>query len=512
VATSSDPSFAATIGHHHGRHVFLDHVVRVAPSEADGPRFTIGDAVAAGAVVIPDPAFGDQGLLWNVSAIGAPTFWQTTLGDPAVRVGIADTGLDSTHAELAGQVASVIDFTTTENPVLCSTVKGLPTDDQLATAFGAPSRTIDFNGHGSSIGGVVAAALNGTGINGIAPGVGLVSLKIAQNCGLAYDSTILSAIVYAAANQIDVVDFSFSEYLDPADPGEKALYGRYVAAVKYALGQGTMVVAALGDDHARVGKGGKVVSHGILTEPPGGSDAFGKFEVPGGIPGVLAVAATANVVNAASPTCPADSLAAGTHQWCKPASDVHQPVGVGQPDQLAFYSNYGPRVNVAAPGGSDKFNLPKADRGGCEGWPWCGMTSVEGGTSVPDGFNAWNVFTDTSDFATAVPCFTFSSMAGFPNNQCYAVLDGTAVAAAHVSAALALLASRDPTVRHKAALAKQLKTRKAVNLTPAVSASDLSAGDSSGPTCDGGFCHLGGPPIKAKEAYGKGVVDLSLSQ
>jgi len=322
VMTSSDAAFQeAVVRSSHLRHVLLDHVVPVAPPSPlldDPVRFAVGSGGGAigNLVVIPDPAFGEAGLLWNIESINAPTFWQKTLGDAAVKVGIADTGIDSTHIELSGQVASVVDFTTTENPMLCSSVKGLPTDDQLATAFSAP-RTTDFHGHGSAVAGIVAAALNGTGVNGIAPAVQLVSLKIAQNCGLAYDSTILSAIVYAAANQIDVVNFSFSEYLDPTNPAQKQLYGRYVAAVKYALSQGTLIVAAAGDDHTRLGAGGKVVSHGLLADAPGGADAFGKFEVPGGIRGVLAVAATANVVNAPSASCPADSLAAGSHQWCK---------------------------------------------------------------------------------------------------------------------------------------------------------------------------------------------------
>lgn len=107
--------------------------------------------------------------------------------------------------------------------------------------------------------------------------------------------------------------------------------------------------------------------------------------------------------------------------------------------------------------------------------------------------------------------FTFSSMAGFPNNSCYAVLQGTGVAAAHVSAGLALLASQNPPLRHHVSLLKQLKTRQAINLTPPASATDTSPMDRSGTACSGGFCHLGGKPIKSKEAYGHGVLDLSLS-
>ena len=70
------------------------------------------------------------------------------------------------------------------------------------------SSDLDFHGQGTWIGGNIAARIDLTGTNGIAPRVGLVSLKVAQNCGLAYDSTILSAILYAADNGIDVVNIS----------------------------------------------------------------------------------------------------------------------------------------------------------------------------------------------------------------------------------------------------------------------------------------------------------------
>ena len=69
------------------------------------------------------------------------------------------------------------------------------------------------------------------------------------------------------------------------------------------------------------------------------------------------VAATGNVVNATSPSCaPADPN--NSNATCKPTSDAHQPFGVGKQDQLAYYSNYGPRIDIAAPGGARKFNLP----------------------------------------------------------------------------------------------------------------------------------------------------------
>jgi subtilisin family serine protease len=100
---------------------------------------------------------------------------------------------------------------------------------------------------------------------------------------------------------------------------------------------------------------------------------------------------------------------------------------------------------------------------------------------------------------------------GFPEAQCYTSIQGTSMAAPHVSAALALLASAEPALRGKpAALVARLKSkaRNAHNRTPSLSASDRSRGDLLRLPCGDGYCHLGGPPIKDAEAYGAGIIQV----
>ncbi len=179
-------------------------------------------------------------------------------------------------------------------------------------------------------------------------------------------------------------------------------------------------------------------------------------------------------------------------------------------NQLAVYSNYGPRIDLAAPGGSRKFNLPAIDRGGTEGWPWTGIDSVEGSTSVAEGHAAWEDFGITSDFATEIPCFTFTNNLTFPSNQCYAVIQGTSLAASHVTAVLAVTASKLPGLWHQPdLLVAFLKTHAQFlfgNATTQASATDISNGDANG-TCPNGYCHLGDTVIPDVEAYGAGLVD-----
>ncbi|HUH96626.1 MAG TPA: S8 family serine peptidase [Anaerolineales bacterium] len=454
--------------------------------------------------VKPDPAFSLPGLMWDFSRIGAPQAWKVNAGDPSVLVGVADTGLDYTHSELASQVVDVEDFTTTEDPPLCSTYFGY-SDSDFATMFGGPATT-DWNGHGSWIGGNIAAAMDGVGINGIAPNVKLVALKISQWCGYAYDSSILDAFYYAADHGIDVVSISFGGYLDRTDPDQDAIYQDYVNAVAYARSKGTVIVAAAGNEHLRIGAGGQVLNHGPLTTPGTAPsdfvDYFGLWETPGGIPGVVDVSATGDVVNPPSRNCDPGTIGspADSEATCKPKSDAHQPFGVGRQNQLAYYSNYGPRIDVAAPGGARKFNLPTWDRGGTEGFPYVST----------DGTNSWEDFSITSNWALEIPCF-INIGPQFYANECYTSIQGTSMATPHASAVLALIASSNPKARHHPALLIGILKASALNVhgnaTPGLSASDTSAADRTGDDCPTGYCHLGGRPISDLEAYGAGLVN-----
>jgi lantibiotic leader peptide-processing serine protease len=475
-------------------------------------------AATSAAGINPDPAFDHKGLLWDYRRIGLPQGWKTTAGSPKVTIGVADTGLDFTHRELRSKVKRVIDFTGLEDPPICETFFGGISDADLAAEFGGPEKT-DWNGHGSWIGGRIAAALNGTGINGIAPKVNLVALKISQWCGSAYDSTILAAFLTAADLGLDVLSISFGGTLDRSDPDQDAAYRAYMDAVVYARGKGTVIVASAGNDHVRVGAGGRVLSHGptATPAPPPGEfdDIFGQYQVPGGVPGVVDVSATGRVVVPSSASCPPGTIgdpgdpnadppvAPDFNAPCKPRSDAHHAAGQGKINQLAYYSNYGPRIDLAGPGGARKFNLSNFDRGGTPGFPY----------TLDDLTNAWQVFSTTSNWAVGVPCFTFTAGSGFPQGECYSTIQGTSMAAPQVSGSLALVASAHPSLRkHPGRLIARLKRLAndgPTNYTRALSATDTSPGDLTGLPCGTGFCHLTGPRISDNDAYGAGLVNMA---
>jgi subtilisin family serine protease len=496
-----------------------------------------------------DPAFAlgdpDDGPMSSIEEIGAPAAWATNGGDSDVVVAVEDTGLDYTHTELANKVIARADISASEGTgaEVCKDLLDLGVDDQdLAALSGGPADG-DFNGHGSWIGGNIAGEVNGNSVNGTAPGVSLMAVKISQWCGSAFDSEIMYGFLWAAEHGADVVNISFGGYLNRTDPAENEIYKLYQSVVSYVTKLGTTIVSSAGNEHVGIGTGGKVMTHGPLTVPPGlapGADVYGLYEVPGGIKGVVDVSSTAKYVMWAWASCPAthDNYSqTGAHPFCKLLTDPHQPFGGHEENQLAYYSNYGSRIDVAAPGGARKYNLPAWDRGGTEGWPFTGTGSYVysndpgDAESQEDGYTSWEDFSITSNYAVEIPCVIFdgtpsdptpegyygvTEQPGFDEDQCYSTIQGTSMAAPHAAATLALIASAHPELRRKpTSLIKFLKKsavtplKSMTNATPPLSATDTTAADLTGAACTNGYCHLGGKPIKTKEAFGAGLVDAA---
>lgn len=102
-------------------------------------------------------------VTWNIKKINADQAWGTTSGT-GVKVGILDTGIDSSHPDLKGRIAGGID-----------TIRN--------------RSWIDNNGHGTHVGGIVAAAANnGIGVAGVAPQAALYAVRVLSTAGSGYTS------------------------------------------------------------------------------------------------------------------------------------------------------------------------------------------------------------------------------------------------------------------------------------------------------------------------------------
>jgi subtilisin family serine protease len=306
----------------------------------------------------------------------------------------------------------------------------------------------------------------------------------------------------ACSHGAEIVNLAISGYEDPTDPASAQEYLMWVDAVNYCRAHGAAVIAAAGNEHVRIDRvdmavGGRQLhgvglvaddDEGFATPLPGQTaddvDARGLLESPGGVPGVIMVAATNNG-NAPTP----DSVPAAVRP---PASYA------GRRDQLAYYSSYGSRVDIAAPGGARKYNIPLYDGGAGDilygGWGSFGAMPAKSDLCAQSG-----------DPVNAA-CFS-------KDGNGFGWLQGTSVSVPNLSGVAALVLSAHPELRGNpdALLARLQATAKKslVNATGPNDPANTAAG-ASGTPCPSGYCHLDyAHPIPFAQAYGAGLVDAA---
>src|SRR6185295_5090440 len=113
--------------------------------------------------------------------------------------------------------------------------------------------------------GTVAAAANGLGVSGVAPGVRLVSIRGGQDSGFLFLGPVTNALTYGADIGVDVINMSF--YVDPwlyncaanaADSPTAQLEQRTIIAamnraLDYAHSKDVTLVGSLGNNHEDLG-------------------------------------------------------------------------------------------------------------------------------------------------------------------------------------------------------------------------------------------------------------------
>jgi subtilisin family serine protease len=243
--------------------------------------------------------------------------------------------------------------------------------------------------------------------------------------------------------------------------------------VEFLSQHGTLVVAAAGNEHVQLDRDGRVASAGSLAFATAGRDALndlrGLSEVPAGVPGVVAVGA----VNRQT----AEGLASETR---------FGQIGAGRRDQLAYYSNYGERIDVVAPGGSRNANLPRFD---CLSRTCARLeTSTPTATDNPGVFGAWGV-----NPATGAPC-----------GDCFVFVQGTSMATPQVAGVAALALAARPGMgpgELRSLLSRSVTAFQDANATPAVGA------DPSRPAFNFDLDY-GGPGV-SNRLLGRGVIDAA---
>jgi len=230
LATSADPAFASTISKASG-------VTDAAATSGFGVRLDEDQSGADAAAPAEPAAAGDSlsSLQWDMAQIQAPQAHAVTPGSRRVVVGDIDTGLDYTHPDLAPNV----DFA---NSASC--IGGVPDT--------SPAAWNDDNGHGTHTAGTIAAAANGIGIVGVAPNVKVAGIKAGNADGFFFPEAVICSFMWAGSHHLQVTNNSY--FADPwlyncrNDAEQRAIWTAERRAIQYAQSQGTLVVAAEGNE------------------------------------------------------------------------------------------------------------------------------------------------------------------------------------------------------------------------------------------------------------------------
>jgi subtilisin family serine protease len=165
--------------------------------------------------------------------IHTPAAHAITGGSPDVLVADLDTGLDFQHPDLAPNYDAA-------DSADCSSGHALPL---------LPNN--DHFGHGTHTAGTIAAAQNGIGIVGVAPHVRIAGIKSSNDSGFFFPEMVVCAFMWAATHGVDVTNNSY--FADPwyfnckNDPEQRAIWTAERRAIRYAMSQGVVVVAAAGN-------------------------------------------------------------------------------------------------------------------------------------------------------------------------------------------------------------------------------------------------------------------------
>lgn len=124
----------------------------------------------------------------------------------------------------------------------------------LSTSFvpgeGVVPTVAGFN-HGTHVAGIIAAAINGKGVQGVAPAAEVVAIKVLRQSGSGSFSWLIQGLIYAASIHADVANMSLGATFDRINAGgggAGSLIAALNRAITYATASGVLCVSAAGNE------------------------------------------------------------------------------------------------------------------------------------------------------------------------------------------------------------------------------------------------------------------------
>ncbi len=248
-------------------------------------------------------------LQWDMPQIGLAQAHAVTTGSADVVVGVLDSGISSTHPDLATQIAK-------DKSASC--LGGVV--DTSEAAWNPTTST-----HGTHVAGTIAAAINGVGVAGVAPGVKVASVKVVTNNGFIYPEAAVCGFMWAAQQGMRITNNSY--FIDPwefncrNDVRQRWIWQAVQRALRYSQSQGVLHIASAGNSNV---------------------DLQHKF-IDDGSPGDGSAPPEVRLINGACVDLPAE------------APGVVTVSAVGRVQLKSYYSSYGQGVvDVSAPGGDTR--------------------------------------------------------------------------------------------------------------------------------------------------------------
>lgn len=212
-----------------------DELIAALEKDGDVISASPNSIVRATAVPSPEPSrWSDQ---WNMIDIKMPEAWDIEQGKDSIYVAVVDTGVSSTHPDLAGRVDTSLgaNFTKTEQAIAGE----------------------DDNGHGTHVAGIIAAS--GKTVAGVnVGGVRVISMKVLDASGTGSMSNVISAVdriaeLVRGGTKIRAANFSLLQY-DPRTPEEykSTIAWRAFSALDKMSNAPVLVIAA-GNERIEVG-------------------------------------------------------------------------------------------------------------------------------------------------------------------------------------------------------------------------------------------------------------------
>ncbi|MER8044427.1 S8 family serine peptidase [Streptomyces sp. NPDC094032] len=274
VAHSAGASFAATMRGVSGVQQVGATRTSDVPADAYNPALPANPTQSATTLT--------ESNRWDMTQIKADQAWAVTTGSASVKVGVLDTGVDDQHQDIAPNFNAA---------------------DSASCAYGKADTRAgawrDVGTHGTHVAGTIAAAKNGKGVIGVAPGVKISSVRIAEpTSSLFFAENTICGFVWAGDHGFKVTNNSY--YTDPwqfncpDNVDQAAIIEGVRRAQAYAEGKGSLQVAAAGNSNY------DLANKTTDTESPNDSTPVTRtitnacIDIPTELPGVVTVAAQAS--------------------------------------------------------------------------------------------------------------------------------------------------------------------------------------------------------------------------